>query len=109
MVLGWAVRGRFSPRDQHGDLLLIGVISFTKTRQQVRLFEDGAGKDPERPEEIEKQAIGSHLRRRPDYHEREKVERMAKEAIGSPDDKRLRRERPVLPVSDDGRAAKRVK
>jgi hypothetical protein len=68
---------RKPPREKHRDGLLVVAVPFAELGDKVSLLEVRAGDNPEGPKTIEKQAIQTYVRGRPDENKHEKVERVA--------------------------------
>jgi len=66
---------------------LVVAVPFTKLGDKVSLFEVRANDNPQGPEDIEKQAVRTYVRGRPDEDDHEKVERMADPEIWTAKDK----------------------
>jgi hypothetical protein len=67
---------RKSPREKHRDGLLVVAVPFTEFGDKVSLFKIRAENNPEGPKNVEKQAIQTYVRGRPDENKHEKVERV---------------------------------
>jgi len=97
------------PREKHGDGLLVVTVLFTELGHQIFLLKVRAENNPQGPKNVEKQAVRTYVRARPDENEHEKIEGMADPEIWTAEDEVWCSELPAAKMGPDGSQTKCVK
>ncbi len=95
------------PRKEHRNGTLIPTIALTELGNEVPLLKVSSDDDPERPKDIEKQAVQTQGGSRPDETQREEILWMTDPEIGT-SDYQVRSQLLVLQVREKGDLAKGV-
>src|SRR5512136_1456561 len=74
------------PREKHRDGLLVVTVLFTELGHKVFLLKVRAENNPQGPKNVEKQAVRTYVRARPDESEHAEIERMADPEIWTAED-----------------------
>jgi len=64
------------PREKHWDGLLVLAVALTELSNKISLLKVRAENNPYGPKHVEKQAIRTYVRGRPDENNHEKIERV---------------------------------